>query len=168
MATLVVLVGMMYFNWSPRLQWVSPFENLPGNLVMYVWPAITVGWATQAIKARMTRSTTLEVLRQDYIRTAHAKGLSNFVVVYRHAIKNALLPVVTIIGISISGIMGGSVIMETIFQLPGMGRFLVTGMQQRDYPIVQTVVFVISMWIVLVNLAVDVSYGWLDPRVRYD
>ena len=168
MGTLVIMVGMLYFNWSPRLVWVSPFEDLPGNFAMYVWPAITTGWVAQATKARMLRSTMLEVLRQDYIRTAHAKGLRNFVVVYRHAMKNALIPVITIIGINISVIFGGSVIMETIFQLPGMGRYLITGMNQRDYDVVQVMVSVISVWIVFVNLVVDLTYGWLDPRVRYD
>jgi peptide/nickel transport system permease protein len=110
----------------------------------------------------------LEVLRQDYIRTAHAKGLRYFVVVYRHAMKNAMLPVVTIIGIQIAFIVGGSVIMETIFQLPGMGTLLVRAMNQRDYEVVQSVVTIVSVWIVLTNLAVDLTYGWLDPRIRFD
>jgi ABC-type dipeptide/oligopeptide/nickel transport system permease component len=110
----------------------------------------------------------LEVLRQDYIRTAHAKGLRNFVVVYRHALKNALLPVVTIIGISFALIAGGSVIIESIFSLPGIGRFLVEAINSRDYNIVQAMVAFFSVWIILANLLVDLSYGILDPRVRYN
>jgi peptide/nickel transport system permease protein len=108
----------------------------------------------------------LEVLRQDYIRTANAKGLKHFVVVYRHAMKNALLPVITVVGISMAVILGGSVIMETIFQLPGIGVYLVRGMNQRDFPVVQSMVAIIAMWIIFTNLVVDVTYAWLDPRIR--
>jgi peptide/nickel transport system permease protein len=135
---------------------------------MFIWPAITLGWVTSATKARMMRSSMLEVLRQDYIRTAHAKGLRNLVVVYRHAMKNAMLPVVTIIGISFAVIAGGSVIIESIFSLPGLGRFLVEAMNQRDYNIVQAMVAFFSVWIIFANLLVDLTYGMLDPRVRYD
>ena len=135
---------------------------------MFLWPALATGWVSQATKARMMRSTMLEVLRQDYIRTAHAKGLRYMVVVYRHAMKNALLPVVTIIGITVALTVGGSVIMETIFLLPGMGSFLVYSLSRWDYPAVQTLVLFFAGWIVVTNLLVDLSYGWLDPRVRYD
>ena len=167
-ATMVIMIGVLYFDWSPRLDYLTPLEDLKGNLVMFIWPAIAVGVSSQATKSRMMRSTMLEVLRQDYIRTAHAKGLRNFVVVYRHAMKNAMLPVVTIIGIQIAFIVGGSVIMETIFQLPGMGTLLVRAMNQRDYEVVQSMVTVVSVWIVLTNLVVDLTYGWLDPRIRFD
>lgn len=166
--TMIVLIGMLYFNWSPRLEYVTPFEDPLGNFWMFIWPALATGWVSQATKARMMRSTMLEVLRQDYIRTAHAKGLRYFVVVYRHAMKNALLPVITIIGISVAITIGGSVIMETIFVLPGMGSFLVYSLSRWDYPVVQSVVLFLSMWIVLINILIDLSYGWLDPRVRYD
>ena len=167
-ATMVIMMGVIYFDWSPRLDYLTPLEDLKGNLVMFIWPAVAVGVSSQATKSRMMRSTMLEVLRQDYIRTAHAKGLRYFVVVYRHAMKNAMLPVVTIIGIQIAFIVGGSVIMETIFQLPGMGTLLVRAMNQRDYEVVQSVVTIVSVWIVLTNLAVDLTYGWLDPRIRFD
>ncbi len=167
-ATMVIMIGVLYFDWSPRLDYLTPLEDLRGNLVMFIWPAIAVGVSSQATKSRMMRSTMLEVLRQDYIRTAHAKGLRNFVVVYRHAMKNAMLPVVTIIGIQIAFIVGGSVIMETIFQLPGMGTLLVRAMNQRDYEVVQSMVTIVSVWIVLTNLVVDLTYGWLDPRIRFD
>ena len=123
---------------------------------------------SMATRARMMRSSLLEVLRQDYIRTAHAKGLRGFVVTYRHALKNALLPVITIIGVSIAVTMGGSVIIERIFVLDGIGNMLVEGMNQRDFPVVQSLVMVFSLWVVGVNLLVDLSYGWLDPRVRFD
>ena len=103
---------------------------------------------------------------QDYIRTANAKGLRRFVVIYRHAMKNALLPVITVVGISIAAIIGGSVIMETIFQLPGIGVYVVKGMNQRDFPVVQSMVSIIAVWIILSNLIVDVTYAWLDPRIR--
>ncbi len=167
-ATMVIMIGVLYFEWSPRLDYLTPLEDLKGNLVMFIWPAIAVGVSSQATKSRMMRSTMLEVLRQDYIRTAHAKGLRNFVVVYRHAMKNAMLPVVTIIGIQIAFIVGGSVIMETIFQLPGMGTLLVRAMNQRDYEVVQSMVTIVSVWIVLTNLVIDLTYGWLDPRIRFD
>ncbi|MBI2855414.1 MAG: ABC transporter permease, partial [Chloroflexi bacterium] len=106
--------------------------------------------------------------RQDYIRTAHSKGLRNFVVVYRHALKNAFIPVITVIGITLAFLIGGSVIMERIFFLPGIGNMLVSSMQQRDFPVVQSLVMFFSVWIILINLLVDISYGWLDPRIRYD
>ena len=167
-ATMVIMFGVLWFDWSPRLIYHSPVEDLWGNLAMYMWPVIATGVSSQATKARMMRSTMLEVLRQDYIRTARAKGLRNFVVITRHAMKNAMLPVVTIIGIQIAFIIGGSVIIETIFQLPGIGILLVRAMNQRDYEIVQSLVTVLTVWIILTNLAVDLLYGWLDPRVRYD
>jgi peptide/nickel transport system permease protein len=167
-ATMVIMIGVFYFDWSPRIIHVTPFEDLRGNLAMFMWPVISTGAMSQAVKARMMRSTMLEVLRQDYIRTAHAKGLRYFVVINRHAIKNALLPVVTIIGIQVAFIASGSVIIETIFQLPGMGTLLIRAMNQRDYEVVQSLVTVITVWILLTNLAVDLFYGWLDPRVRFD
>ncbi len=167
-ATLILVAGLYWFSWSPRLEYIPPWEAPWDNIRMFVWPAITLGWVTSATKARMMRSSMLEVLRQDYIRTAHAKGLRNFVVVYRHAMKNAMLPVVTIIGISFALIAGGSVIIESIFSLPGLGRFLVEAMNSRDYNIVQALVAFFSVWIIIANLLVDLTYGFLDPRVRYD
>lgn len=166
LATLVIAAGVYMFDWSPRLEYKHAWDDLPANLSILFWPALIGGYASAGTKARMMRSTMLEVLRQDYIRTAHAKGLRHFVVVYRHAMKNALLPVITVIGISAAVIMGGSVIMETIFQLPGIGVYLVKGMNQRDFAVVQSMVAVIAAWIILVNIFVDVSYAWLDPRIR--
>lgn len=167
-ATLLLVGGMYLFDWNPRLEYKPITEDPLGNLSQYIWPALMLGFAASATKARMMRSTMLEVLRQDYIRTAHAKGLRAVVVTYRHALKNALLPVVTVIGVTIALTMGGTVIIERIFVLPGMGNFLVEGMNYRDYPVVQSLVLVFSMWVVFVNLVVDITYGWLDPRIRYD
>jgi peptide/nickel transport system permease protein len=166
-ATVVIAMGVYFFSWSPRIEYAHPWDDLNANLVMLFWPALIGGLASGATKARMMRSTMLEVLRQDYIRTAHAKGLRHMVVVYRHAMKNALLPVVTIIGISVAVVAGGSVIMETIFQLPGIGVYLVRGMNQRDYPVVQYIVFIIALWIIFVNLLTDITYALLDPRIRF-
>jgi len=166
-ATMVILFGMVYFDWSPRLEYVSLWTNPFVNLGMFFWPAFALGTSSMATKARMMRSTMLEVLRQDYIRTAHAKGLGYWVVVYRHAMKNAMLPVVTIIGIQIVGILGGSVILESIFMLPGIGQYLIYSLSRWDYPVVQTLVLFFAVWIVGTNLVVDLTYGWLDPRIRF-
>ena len=167
-ATMILVVGLYFFIWSPRLDYVSFGEDPWENIKMFIFPALTLGWVTSATKSRMMRSSMLEGLRQDYIRTAHAKGLRYYIVVIRHALKNALLPVITIIGISFALIAGGSVIIETIFQLPGIGRFLVEAMNQRDYNIVQALVAFFSVWIIFANLLVDLTYGVVDPRVRYD
>ena len=168
LATMVLVVGMYIFEWSPQIGFVPFLDDPSGNLSQFFWPALIVGFSSMVTKARMMRSTMLEVLRQDYIRTAHAKGLRGAVVTYRHALKNAFIPVVTVIGFSIAGIIGGSVIMERIFVLDGIGNMLLEGMNQRDYPVVQSLVLLFSMWIVAVNLLVDLSYGWLDPRIRFD
>jgi peptide/nickel transport system permease protein len=116
---------------------------------------------------RLTRTTMLEVLRQDYIRTAHAKGVAERAVVFRHALKNAMIPVVTVLGLQVAFLIGGSVIVESVFAIPGVGRLLLSAISNRDYPIVQGVVLVIGVFVMLTNLFVDVSYAWLDPRIRY-
>ena len=167
-ATLLLAGGMYIFKWSPQIGYVPFLDDQIGNLSQFVWPAMVLGYVSLATKARMMRSTMLEVLSQDYIRTAHAKGLRNSVVTYRHALKNAFIPVITIIGLTFAVTMGGSVIIERIFVLDGIGNMLVEGMSQRDYPVVQSLVLMFSLWVVMVNLLVDLSYGWLDPRVRYD
>ena len=165
-ATLVIAGGVYLFSWSPRILYSHLWDDPLSNVYILFWPALIGGYSSMGTKARMMRSTMLEVLRQDYIRTAHAKGLRRFVVVYRHAMKNALLPVITVVGISIAAIIGGSVIMETIFQLPGVGVYLVRGMNQRDFPVVQSMVAIVAVWIILTNIVVDVAYAWLDPRIR--
>ncbi len=167
-ATLLLVGGMYLLDWNPRLKYVPFVDDPVENLKQFIWPAVMLGYISSATQARMMRSTMLEVLRQDYIRTAHAKGLKSFVVVYRHTLKNALIPVVTVIGVTFALTMGGSIIIEQIFSLPGIGRLMIEGMNQRDYPVVQSLVTVFSMWVVFVNLLVDLTYGVLDPRVRYD
>ena len=166
-ATLLVVGGAYFLNWNPRLGYESIFENPLGNLSQMIWPSLMLGYISAATKARMMRSTMLEVLRQDYIRTAHAKGLTGFVVTFRHALKNAFVPVITIIGITTALALGGSVVMERVFTLPGIGNYILDGMLNRDFPIVQSVVLVFAAMVIFVNLMVDISYGWFDPRVRY-
>jgi peptide/nickel transport system permease protein len=166
-ATLLLLGGAYFLNWNPPLGYVSFFDGPLDNLNQFLWPALMLGYISAATKARMMRSTMLEVLRQDYIRTAQAKGLAAFVVTSRHALKNAFIPVVTVIGITTALALGGSVIMERIFTLPGIGNYILDGMLRRDFPIVQSVVLFMAGAVILINLAVDISYGWLDPRVRF-
>ena len=166
-ATLLLLGGAYFLNWNPPLGYVSFFDGPLDNLNQFLWPALMLGYISAATKARMMRSTMLEVLRQDYIRTAQAKGLGAFVVTSRHALKNAFIPVVTVIGITTALALGGSVIMERIFTLPGIGNYILDGMLRRDFPIVQSVVLFMAGAVILINLAVDISYGWLDPRVRF-
>ena len=167
-ATLLLVGGAYIFNWNPPLGYVSFFDDPWTNINQFIWPALMLGYISAAAKARIMRSTMLEVLSQDYIRTAHAKGLGAFVVTSRHALKNAFIPVVTVIGITTALALGGSVVMERIFTLPGIGSYIVEGMLSRDFPVVQSMVLVFAVFVVLINLLVDISYGWLDPRVRYD
>lgn len=166
-ATLLLVFGAYWFRWNPPIGYVPLWEDPVINFQQFVWPAVMVGYISAATKARMMRSTMLEVMRQDYIRTAHAKGLRERVVTARHALKNAFIPVITVIGITMALSLGGSVVIERVFELPGIGRYILDGMLQRDYPVVQSLVLVFAAAVILVNLIVDISYGWLDPRVRY-
>ncbi|SVA95953.1 uncharacterized protein METZ01_LOCUS148807 [marine metagenome] len=166
-ATLLLLGGAYFFMWNPELGKHEITEEPIANLRQYFWPAIMLGYISAATKSRMMRSTMLEVLRQDYIRTAKSKGLSAYVVTARHAMKNSLIPVVTVIGITTALALGGSVVMERVFSLPGIGNFILEGMLSRDFPVVQSIVLFFAMAVILVNLLVDLSYGWFDPRVRY-
>ena len=166
-ATLVIVFPAIWWDYMPSI-FLIPFTEDPiGNLKMFIVPAIVLGMGMSGLTMRMTRTMMLEVLRQDYIRTAWGKGLRERMVVLRHALQNALIPVITIIGHQIPILVGGTIIIEQIFQLPGMGRLLIDASNHRDYPIVSAVVLVIGVTIVLVNLMVDLSYGLLDPRVRY-
>jgi peptide/nickel transport system permease protein len=166
-ATLVIVLPSIWFGWAPPLQFTSFSQDPWQHLSQFILPAIILGIASGASIMRLTRALMLEVLRQDYIRTAWSKGLREGRVVMRHAFKNAIIPVVTIVGIQVGQIASGTVIMETIFGLPGMGRFLVDAIYQRDYPVVQGVNLLIASIIVFVNLLVDVTYAYLDPRIRY-
>ena len=164
---LIILFLSLYFRWIPPLGYTDLFADPAKNLQQMIWPALALGYRLSAVVSRMTRSTMLEVLREEYIRTAWAKGLPQHVVVYRHALQNALLPVITIAGMQLAFLMGGTVIMESIFTLPGVGRLLVDSVVHRDYPVVQTIVVLLAVVISLMNLVVDMLYAWLNPRIRY-
>jgi peptide/nickel transport system permease protein len=164
---LVILLLVIYFGWGPPLEFTPPWVDPWANFQQMVWPVITVGYRYAAVTTRMTRSTVLEVLREDYIRTAWAKGLAERVIVIRHALKNAMLPVITLIGTEFAFLIGGLVVTETVFTLNGVGRFVVDAVAHRDYPVVQALVFVIAFGFVIVNLLIDLTYAWFDPRIRY-
>jgi peptide/nickel transport system permease protein len=166
LATLVVVLPSLWWQKSPLLPWAYFHQDPLQNLLVLTTPAIILGVDRAAALMRMTRSQMLEVLRQDYVRTAWAKGLRERRVVLRHALKNALIPVVTIIGLQVPVILGGSLIMESIFNLPGMGQFLINVINQRDYPMLQAITVVFTVTVLAVNLVVDIIYAYLDPRVR--
>jgi peptide/nickel transport system permease protein len=164
---LCILFLVIYFGWGPPLEFTPPWVDPWVNLQMMVWPVVTVGYRYAAVTTRMTRSTVLEVLREDYIRTAWAKGLRERAVVVRHALKNSMLPVITLVGTEFAFLIGGLVVTETVFTLNGIGRFVVEAVAHRDYPVVQALVFLIAFSFVVVNLLVDLTYAWFDPRIRY-
>jgi peptide/nickel transport system permease protein len=167
LGTLLILFVSLILHWLPPVGFVSLLDNPWLGIQTLILPAIALGTAVAAFIMRMVRSSLLEVLRQDYIRTAHAKGLRERSVLYRHALKNAFIPVLTVIGVQVGYLLGGAVIIESIFSLPGMGRFLLDSISNRDYSIVQGGVLLIALIFSLVNLSVDLMYGWLDPRIRY-
>jgi peptide/nickel transport system permease protein len=164
---LIILFLVMYFEWGPPLIFVSLFDDPWENFKQLVWPIVTVGYRNAAVSTRLTRSTVLEVMREDYIRTAWAKGLRERMVVAKHTLKNAMLPVITIIGAEFAFLMGGLVVTETVFTLNGLGSFVVDAILHRDMPVVQTLVLLTAFVIVFVNLIVDVLYAWFDPRISY-
>jgi peptide/nickel transport system permease protein len=164
---LILWALVRFFRWIPPLEFVPFTESPIENLKQLIWPALCQAYYISAPITRLTRSQMLEVIRHDYVRTARAKGLAERAVVYRHALKNALLPVVTFVGWWGGRLLGGLVIMEIIFVVPGMGTSLVQAVSQRDYPTVQAFIFVMAVVFLLVNLAVDLLYAWLDPRIRY-
>jgi len=166
--TLIVLILSLYFGWAPSMNWVSPTENLAANLRMMIIPGICLGTVSAAVIMRMTRSSMLEVLRQDYMRTARSKGITERAVIVGHALKNALVPVVTVAGLQLGWLLGGSVVVEEVFTLPGVGRLVLWSIFQRDYPTVQGCVLVIAVLFMALNLIVDIIYGFLDPRICYD
>lgn len=166
--TMVMIYPAVLFRWSPPME-VIPFTEDPlGNLGMFIIPSLILGMALAGSTMRITRTMMLEVLRQDYIRTAWSKGLKEKVVVFRHATKNALIPVVTWVGFQIPLLVGGAVVTETIFGLPGTGRLLVDALGDRDYPVVMGITLIVAVFVVFVNLLVDLTYAWLDPRVRHE
>ena len=167
LGTLLILFVSLGLHWLPPVGFVSLLDNPWLGIQTLILPSLALGTAVAAFIMRMVRSSLLEVLRQDYIRTAHAKGLKDQAVLYRHALKNAFIPVLTVIGVQVGYLLGGAVIIESIFSLPGMGRFLLDSISNRDYSIVQGGVLFVALIFCLVNLSVDLVYGWLDPRIRY-
>ena len=164
---MVMIYPAIWWGWSPPLELVSFTEDPLGNLWGFLIPSLILGTASAAATMRMTRTMMLEVLRQDYIRTAWSKGLRERVVVMRHAVKNALIPVVTLVGLQLPILVGGAVIMENIFNLPGLGRLMVNALNDRDYPMVSGINLVFATMVVGINLLIDLIYPYLDPRVRY-
>ena len=164
---MVIFILSNYFGWLPRLGYVN-FQDGPwDNLQQMFFPALPLAISQTAFVARVTRSATLEVFREDYIRTARAKGLAEMVVIGRHALKNAMLPVITVMAYEFGRLMGGTVIIENIFNIPGMGRLLITAISHRDFPVVQAVVVVITVLVLVLNVITDLVYTWLNPRIRY-
>lgn len=163
---LIFLVAVK-LGWLPVAGYVPLGGDLLATLRYLIMPAFSLGFIQSALIARMTRAVMLDVLSQDYIRTGHAKGLSAARVVYKHALKNAFIPTLTVIGITFAILMGGAIVIETVFNIPGVGRLLIQSVQRRDYPVIQGIVLLIAGAYVLINLLVDVAYAYLDPRVKY-
>ena len=166
-AVLLLLFGSLWFNWSPPWGVNSLFDDPWANIQQFFVPAMILAVSQGSQVARMTRATILEVLRQDYVRTARAKGLVERTILVRHTLKNALIPVVGLIGINFAFALGGTVILEQIWGLPGMGQLMLTAIKNRDYPVIQGVILFTGVLVMLVNLLVDISYGWLNPRIHY-
>ena len=164
---LIVTQAWFGAGWMPPITYVSPFEDPLGNLAQLIWPALATGYRYSAVATRMTRSAMLEVLREDYVRTARAKGLIERAVINRHALKNALLPVVTIITIEFAFLMGGLVVTEQVFNLNGLGKLFVDSVGNQDFALTQHLVMLVVLFFLATNLVVDIVYAWLDPRIRY-
>jgi len=166
-ATMLILATSLWLNWAPAVDFVSPFKSLRANLAIIALPSLALGTAVAAVFMRMTRSTLLEVMRQDYIRTARAKGLREQGVVWGHALKNSLIPLITVAGVQVGYLLGGVVVTEEVFTLPGVGRLILWAVFQRDYPLVQGTILFVSLLFMLSNLVVDLIYAYVDPRIRY-
>lgn len=164
---LIILFLLISFRWLPPMFftpiWVDPWANLS----QLIWPALAVGYRYSAVATRMTRSATLEVLREDYIRTARAKGLGERVVILRHAVRNAMLPVVTVLGLEFAFLVGGLVVTEQVFNLNGLGMLFVESVARRDYTMTQALVVLVGFTFIFVNFVIDIMYAWFDPRIRY-
>ncbi len=166
-AVLLLLFGSLWFNWSPPWGVNEFFDDPWLNIQQFFFPAVILAVSQGSQVARMTRATVLEVMRQDYIRTARAKGLVERAILSRHALKNAMIPVVSLIGINFAFALGGTVVLEQIWGLPGMGQLMLGAIKQRDYPVIQAVILFTGTLVMIINLLVDLSYGWLNPRIRY-
>ncbi len=167
LGTLVMVFPSVWWRWAPPLEYTPFFQDPIANLSHMIVPAILLGLSMSAVTMRMTRTMMLEVLRQDYIRTARAKGLSERLMIVRHALRNGLIPVVTLIGLQAPLLIGGAVILEQIFVVPGMGLLLLEAVFQRDYPVISGIFLIVGLGVLLINLLVDLSYGFLDPKVRH-
>ncbi|PYN14924.1 MAG: glutathione ABC transporter permease GsiC [Candidatus Rokuibacteriota bacterium] len=165
--TMLILFFSIYLRWMPPVMWVDFFADPGRNLTIMALPALCLGTASAANIARTTRACMLDVLRSEYIRTAAAKGLTGRVVILKHALKNALVPIVTVAGLQVGILLGGTVVVEEVFTLPGIGRLVLWSIYQRDYPLTQSTILFVAVMFMAINLAVDVLYGYLDPRIRY-
>jgi peptide/nickel transport system permease protein len=166
-AIMSIFFLVLFFNWAPPLAYVNPWEDPWVNFQQLIFPALALGTSNMAFITRITRSAMLEVLHEDYIRTARSKGLSEKIVIFRHALRNALLPVVTLSGYEFGRLISGTVIIEVIFLIPGMGRLLITSILHRDFPMIQATIVLIAVVVLVLNLALDLCYAWLNPRIRY-
>ncbi len=164
---LMILFLLAYFHWLPPLTFTPLWQNPAANLAQLIWPALAVGYRYSAVATRMTRSAMLEVLREDYIRTAWSKGLDQPVILWRHALRNALLPVTTVIGLEFAFLIGGLVVTEQVFNLNGIGKLIVDAISHRDYTLIQGLMLLVAAGYILANFIVDILYAWLDPRISY-
>jgi peptide/nickel transport system permease protein len=167
LGTLVITLPSIWWQWTPPLRYTKLWDDPGKNLGQMIIPAIILGIALSGTVMRLTRGQMLEVLRQDYVRTAAAKGLNEWAIVVRHVLRNAFIPVLTLLGLEVAIVVGGAVVIESVFALPGIGRYLLEGIQYRDYPVIQALNLIFATVVVLSNLLVDLLYGWFDPRVRY-
>jgi peptide/nickel transport system permease protein len=166
-ATMLILATSLWLDWAPAVDFVSPWKDLRANLAIMALPSLALGTAVAAVFMRMTRSTLLEVMRQDYIRTARAKGLRERGVIWIHALRNSFIPLITVAGVQVGYLLGGVVVTEEVFTLPGVGRLILWAVFQRDYPVVQGTILFVSLLFMLSNLLVDLVYAYVDPRIRY-
>jgi peptide/nickel transport system permease protein len=163
---MVIVYGFAWFGWTPPLRYHDPWQDPIANLQHLIAPALILGAGLSGTVLRLTRTTLLEVLRQDYMRTARAKGLGTVSILVTHAMRNSLIPIITVIGVQIPVIVGGTVVLEKIFSVPGMGSFLLAAVQSRDYPVIQAIVIISATVVILSTLAVDLIYPLIDPRIR--
>jgi peptide/nickel transport system permease protein len=168
LGTMIMVFPALWWGWAPPMRYIPFFDDPMGNIGQFIIPALILGMVLSGTTMRMTRTMMLEVLRQDYIRTAWAKGLSERTVVLRHALKNALIPVVTIVGMQLPTLIGGSVVLEQIFCLPGIGQYLLKVINQRDYPVISGINIIMASFVLVINLLVDITYAFLDPRIHYN
>jgi peptide/nickel transport system permease protein len=164
---IIILCFIIYFHWLPPLTFTSIWVDPKANLLQLIWPALAVGYRYSAVATRMTRSTVLEVLGEDYVRTARSKGVWERMVIIRHALKNAMLPIITVIGLEFAFLVGGLVVTEQVFNLNGIGKLFVEAISQRDYTLVQSLVLLTSFVFILVNFCIDLLNAFMDPRIRY-